>query len=130
MKYLTKLEGEPTHDWLEKVPKELGRKSIAVKCSFGGGKSGCLGTVFNNTRLRAKSGHDWIVPASRGDFPTFPNGATLAQKKQLISEFIECKNDHKVVKICEELFKGQLIEAIDENFSLEFKDDMMDYDDV
>ena len=109
VKYLTKLEGEPSHDWLETVEKEMGRNSIAVKCSFGGGKMGCLGTVYNNTRFRAKSGHDWIVPASRGAFPTFPNGATLAQKKQLISEFIECKKDRKTAKICEELLKGQLM---------------------
>ena len=60
------------------VVKELGRNSIAVKCSFGGGKLRCLGTVYNNTRFRANSGHDWIVPASRGAFSTFPNGATLA----------------------------------------------------
>ena len=65
-----------------------------------------------------------------GAFPTFPNGATLAQKKQLISEFIGCEKDRKVVKICKELLKGQLIKAIDENFILEFKDDMMDYDGV
>ena len=78
VKCLTKLEGEPIHVWMEKVMKELGRNSIAVKCSFGGDKLGCLGTVYNNTRFRAKSGHDWIVPASRGAFSTFPNGATLA----------------------------------------------------
>ena len=130
MKYLTKLDGESTYDWLEKVGRELGRNSLAVKCSVGGGKSGCLGTVYNNARFRTKPGHDWIVPASPGGFPTFPNGATLAQKKQLISEFIECEKDRKVVKICKELLKGQLIEAIDENFILEFKDDMMDYDGV
>ena len=77
VKYLTKLDGEPTHDWLETVEKELGRNSLAVKCSFGGGKSGCLGTVYNNTRFRANSGHDWIVPPSQGGFPTFPNDAML-----------------------------------------------------
>ena len=61
VKYLTKLDGEPTHDWLEKVERELGRNSLAVKCSFGGGKLGCLGTIYNNTRFRAKSGNDWIL---------------------------------------------------------------------
>ena len=80
VKYLTKLEGGPTYNWMEKVEKELGRNALAVKCSFGGEKSGCLGTVYNNTRLKAKSGHDWIVPPSQGAFPTFPNGATLGQR--------------------------------------------------
>ena len=82
VKYLTKLDGEPTHDWLETVEKEMGRNALAVECSFGGGKSGCLGTVYNNTRFKAKAGHDWIVPA-------------------FISEFIECEKDRKTVKICE-----------------------------
>ena len=39
VKYLTKLDGEPTHDWLETVEKELGRNFLAVKCSFGDGTS-------------------------------------------------------------------------------------------
>ena len=74
--------------------------------------------------------HNWIVPPSRGGYPTFPNGTTLVQKKQLIYEFIECKKDCKVVKTCEELLKGKLIEAIDENFILKFRKNMMDYDGV
>ena len=38
VKYLTKLDGEHTHDWMEMVETELGRNALAVKCSFGGGK--------------------------------------------------------------------------------------------
>ena len=37
VKYLTKLDGEPTHDWLETIEKEMGRNALAVECSFGGG---------------------------------------------------------------------------------------------
>ena len=108
----------------------VGRNSLAVKCSFGSGKSGCIGTVYNNTRFRSKSGHDWIVPLSWGGFFAFSNGAMLTQKKQLFSEFTKCEKDCNVVKTCEELLKGQLIEAINENFILEFKDDLMNYDSV
>ena len=69
------------------------------------------------------------VPIS-GAFPIFPNGATVAQKKKLISGFIKHKKDRKVVKTCEELLKGMLIEFINENFILELKEEMMDYDGV
>ena len=79
VKYLTKPEGEPTYDWAEKVEKELGCNALAVKCSFGGGNSGCLGAVYNNTRFKTKSGHDWTVPPSQGALPIFLNGATVAQ---------------------------------------------------
>ena len=41
--------------------------------------------------------------------------------------FIECEKDRKVVKMCKELLKGQLIESIDVNCILKLKDDMMDY---
>ena len=58
VKYLTKLKGEPTYNWMEKVEKELDLKALAVKYSFVGGKSGCIGTIYNNTRFKAKSGHD------------------------------------------------------------------------
>ena len=89
VQYLTKLKGEPTYDWMETGEKELGHKALSVKYSFGGGNSGCLGTVCSNTRFKAKSDHDWIVSLSQGAFPIFPNGATVRQKKKLISDFIK-----------------------------------------
>ena len=49
-----------------------------------------------------------MMPPSQGAFPTFPNAATLVQKKQLISEFIERER--------------MLIKSINENFILELKD--------
>ena len=63
-----------------------------------------------------------MMPPSQGAFPTFPNAATLVQKKQLISEFIEREKDYKVAKTCEELIKRMLIKSINENFILELKD--------
>ena len=68
VKYLTKFEGGPTYDWMETAEKELGRNALAVKFSFGGGNLGCLGTVYKNTRIKAKPGHDWIMPLSQGGF--------------------------------------------------------------
>ena len=84
---------------MEKVEKELSDNALAIKYSFGGGKSGCRGTVYNNTRFKAKSGHGWIVSQS----PTVQHSC---KETQLNSEFIERKKDRKAVKTCKEILKG------------------------
>ena len=56
------------------------------------------------------------MPPSQGAFPIFP---TVAQKKKLVSEFIECEKDCKDVKLCGELLKRQLIESIQDADFLE-----------
>ena len=53
-----------------------------------------------------------------GGFSHLPHQRVARTEKQLISEFIECEKDGKVVKVCEELLKRQLIESIDKNFIL------------
>ena len=104
---------------METIEKKLGRNALAVKCSFGGGDSRCLGIVYNNPRFKAKSGHNWMVPLLQGAFPIFPNDATLTQKKQLISEFIEREKDRKSVKTCKEILKRMLMDFLNENFVLQ-----------
>ena len=76
-----------------------------AKVSFGGGKKGCLGCVYKNTKFRVEAGVNRMVPATQGAFPIFPANATDNKKKKLITEFIRDENDILVIEAVEELLK-------------------------
>ena len=98
------------------IERELGRNALTVKCSFGGDKHGSLDTIYNNAKLKADSGHDWVVPA------------TVAEKKKLMSEFIERKKDRKYVKSMRRTPQGDAHRLHRRGYILELKEDMQEYD--
>ena len=88
--HLTPIEGEPTFEQIQNAERELASNALTAKVSFGGGKKGCLGTVYNNVKFRVESGGtDWVVPASQGAYPTFPANSTNDQKKILLQNYIK-----------------------------------------
>ena len=50
------------------------------------------------------------------------------KRKNGISKLINCKKSIKIVVVVEDLFKGLLLEAVDENYVLELKKGMREYD--
>ena len=104
------------------------RNALTIKCSFGGGKRGCLGIVATPAAFRIEAGSDWIVPASQGSYPNFPAGASEFDKKVLISEFILQETDIRKVEVVHELLKNQFIDCIDESYIRELCDGMREYD--
>ena len=70
-----------------------------------GGEYGTLGIVIEDAIFQAEAGVTWVVPTSKGAYPTFARRATEAQKKTAISEFIQEETDTKKVSVVEELLK-------------------------
>ena len=110
--------------------RELGRNALAIRVPFGGGQRGCLGLVYSDAKYIDEAGEPWAVPASEGAYPTFLPHATTEEKKKAISEFIEREKGIKIVRITEELLKGQFLEAVDEDYVIERKEEMREYDGV
>ena len=50
----------------------------------------------------------------RGMYPTFPYGATNAEKKREVAEFINHKIHIKLSELVEELLKNKLLKAVSE----------------
>ena len=128
IKILTPIEGRPTYEKMELLEKELGRNALAIKVPFGGGKRGCLGVVYSDEKFQGEAGTVWTVPESEGTYPTFPNDATADDKKKEISKFIEREKGIKTVEVVEDLLKGLFLEAIDEDYVIELKEGMREYD--
>ena len=128
VKRLTPIEGRPTYEKVELMEKELGRNALAIKVPFGGGKRGCLGTVYSDAKFLADAGTTWVVPDTEGAYPTFEANATESEKKKSIANFIEREKGIRTVEVVEELLKGQFLEAIDEDYVVELKEGVREYD--
>ena len=128
IKQLTPINGRPTYESANLCEQELGRNALAIKVPFGGGKRGCLGVVYSDAKYLAETNHAWTVPASQGTYPTFPAGATDQEKKAIISQFIQDEKGIKTVEKVEELLKNMFIAAIDEDYVVELKQGLSEYD--
>ena len=127
---LTPIDGEPTFASVSRLEQELASNALTIKVSFGGGKKGTLGLVFSATKYFAEAGVDWVVPVSAGSFPIFTTGMTDEEKKATISEYLVEEYDIKVVEAMEGILKNQLLEAVPEDYILELKQGLSEYNDV
>ena len=124
---ITPIDGDPTFEKMQLAEQELARNALTAKVHFGGGTRGCLGVVYTPTKYFAETGFNWTVPTSLGAYPTFPTNATDDEKKLAISEFIRDEHGIKVVDAIQELLKNQFIEAIDEDYILELKQGIQEW---
>ena len=128
VKVLTPLDGRPTYKKMRTLTEELGRNALGIQVPFGGGKRGCLGLVYSGPKFLAEANVEWTVPESEGAYPTFAANATEDEKKKEISQFIEREKGIKTVEATEELLKGMFIDAIDEDYVVELKEGLREYD--
>jgi len=70
----------------------------------------------------------WVVPESRGMFPSFPMGLTDDDKRTLILEFVRQEEHIKRAKKMEILLRNQIIKAVHDYYIMELKDNFMEYD--
>ena len=109
---LTKIEDEPNYKKMCIICEELFRNAIVIKSTFGGRKHGHLGSVQRPAVYQTESGQSWNIPASGRMYPTFPAGATDAEKKREVAEFINRETHIKLSELVEDLLKKQLLKAV------------------
>ena len=63
-------------------------------------------------------------------YPTFSSGATDAEKKREVAEFINRKTHIKLSELVEDLLKNQLLKAISEEYYMELRQGVLQYDGV
>ena len=126
---LDKIEGRPNYKKLKRLRTQLIRNALKVESMFGGGKTGHLGMVLKADLFDKRDGTvPWVVPESRGMFPSFPMGLTDDDKRTIILEFIKQEEHIKIAKKMEILLRNQIIKAVHDDYISELKDDFMEYD--
>ena len=93
------------------VHEELFPNAIAIKSTFGGRKHGHLGSVQRPAVYQIEAGQAWTTPTSGGMHLTFSAGATVAEKKREVAEFINRETHIKISELVEELLKNQLLKT-------------------
>ena len=63
-------------------------------------------------------------------YPTFSAGATDDNKKRKVAEFINRETYIKIAELVEELLKNQLLKAISEEYIMELRQGVLQYDGV
>ena len=112
------------------VRKELFRNAIAIKSMFRGKKHGHLGSLQRPAVYHTEAGQAWKIPSSGGMYPTFSVKATDDEKKREVTKFINRETHIKIVKLVEELLKNQLLKAVSEEYIMEIRQGVLQYDGV
>ena len=63
-------------------------------------------------------------------YPTFSIGATNEENNREVAEFINRETQIKLAKLVEELLKNQLLKAVSEEYYMELRQGMLQYDGV
>ena len=73
-------------------------------------------------------GQAWTVPTYGGMYPTFSVGATDEENKREVAEFINRETHIKIAELVEELLKNQLLKAFSEEYIMELRQGVLQYD--
>ena len=63
-------------------------------------------------------------------YPTFSVEATNKEEKREVAEFINCETHIKIAELVEELKKNQLLKAVSEEYYMELRQSVLQYDGV
>ena len=127
---LTTIKNEPDYEKMCIVREELFCNAIAIKSTLGGKKHGHFGSVQRNAVYHKEAGQAWTIPTSGGMYPTFSVGATDEEKKREIAEFINRGTHININELVEELKKNQLLKAVSEEYYMELRQGVLQYDGV
>ena len=127
---LSTIENKPDYKQMCVVRKELFCNAIAINYMFGGEIHGHLGYVQQPAIYHTGAGQAWTVPTSGGMYPTFSDGATDDKKKREVAEFINRETHIKIAELVEELLKNQLLKAVNEEYIMELRQGVFQYDGV
>ena len=63
-----------------------------------------------------RAGVSFVVPASKGAYPTFAAGTTKDEKKIMIAEVIVSEQDILKAEVCGNLLKNQFLDAVEDKY--------------
>ena len=128
-KELDKIVGRPNYKKLVWLRKQLTRNATKVESPFGGGKTGHAGMVLKPIIFEKKENTEpWHVPESQGPCPIYPAGATEEQKRVIFVKFTVTEAGIIKAKKMKTLLTNQLVGSVEEDFLMELKDPLMEFD--
>ena len=85
-KELNRIHGEPTYDTIKKLHDQVKANAASVPSTLGGGNFGHLGLVLTPAQYALISNAPFDRPNHPGPIPAFPNNATQAQIRHIVTE--------------------------------------------
>ena len=82
------------------------------------------------TVYQTEAGQLWKIPKYEGVYPTFSTGATNAEKKRELAEFINRETHIKISELVEEILKNQFLKAVSKEYYMELRQGVRQYNGV
>jgi hypothetical protein len=129
-KHLPKVHGEPTYADIDQAEKQTTTNLAKVKTTLGGGHHGMVAINMTPETYATETGSAWNPPDHPGIAPIIPAATSAVESKNITTLYeINLKNANLVAD-CQDAVQLQLLEAFDEDYFLELRDNLIGYANV
>ena len=129
-KTIEKIEGKPTRENIKKVLLKIQENSAAVPTELGGGKHGHLGLTMIEVEYLTVATEAYATQENPGTAPTIPDNATQYQIAYAKEEHKKKLDLFKEQRFVERALKSQVINAFDETYLLDIKQEYVGYKNI
>jgi hypothetical protein len=125
---VTKIHGQPTDQDITTLEKELISVAASIPSRLGGGNHGHAGIIPKMAKYLTMAGVAFTNPIHPGIYPTglAANAAAGTQAREE-AKHKELLAQYKIFKGVEQALKDIILEAVEHDYLLEIKDDMLQF---
>ena len=129
-KSIKKVQGKPSREEIKKVQIKIQENAAAVPSELGGGRHGYLGLTMSTTEYNNAVSEVFTAHTHPGALPTIPEGATQHQITYAKEEHKKQLKLFKEQRFVERALKSLIINAFEETYLLDLKEDHVGYNNV
>ena len=127
---ITRIIGTPTFKAINSRHKILKQNASSVRTTLGGGNHGLLALVLNAADYTQLTNAVWIEPIHPGQRPVIPVGSTRVVQENILSQYKNENEEWKLVSDVRHAIKKQLLEAVEDEYLEDLKDQDTGYANV
>jgi hypothetical protein len=125
---VTKIHGQPTDHNITTLEKNLVAITASIPSGLGGGNHGHAGIIVEATKYLAIARVAFTDPIHPGIYPTgLPTTAAAGTRARAEAKHKESLAEYEIFKGVEQALKDIILEAVEHDYLLEIKDDMLGF---
>lgn len=129
-KTIKRVQGKPTREDIKQVQIKIQENAAAIPSELGGGRHGYLGLTMSTTEYNTVAREAFTGHTNPGALPTIPTGATQHQITHAKEEHKKQLKLFKEQRFVERALKSLIINAFEETYLLDLKEDHIGYNNV
>ena len=126
-KNIKKMIGKPTREDIKKVMEMIQEDEASIPCELGGVRYGCLGITMSDDECTNATAETFTAHTNPGPLPNMPTDATQHQIAATKEQHKKQLDIFKEERFLERSLKSKLINAFDETYLIDIKEDHIGY---